>query len=68
MINPETSFTPNRVFRRQYNRAFKKDPTAANMFLLLTELADKRGQLETSPEELAVLMAARFEDSEAYQL
>lgn len=54
------SFTPNRRFRRDYNRLFKKDPAAANVFLLLCELADDRGQVETTEEELAILLNARF--------
>ena len=65
------SFTPNRAFRRQYRRIFRKDPAAANVFLLLAELADERGQVQLGPDaeaELAVLMAARFEDPRAYQL
>lgn len=59
-------FKPNRVFRRRYNRIFKKDPLAANMFLLICELADKSGQVETSEEELAELMTARFNDPAEY--
>ena len=44
---------------------------AANLFLLLAELADENGQVRLGPDpeaELAVLMAARFEDPTAYQL
>ena len=55
-------FKPNRKFKREYKRLFKKDPLGANTFLLLCELADKNGQIETNPEELAELMAARFND------
>ncbi len=62
------SFKPNRKFRRDYDRIFKRDPMAANTFLLICELADKKGQVETSPEELAELMAARFEDPKGYAL
>jgi len=62
------NFKPNRKFRRRYDRLFKKDPMAANAFLLLCELADNNGQVKTDPEELAVLLAARFEDPEGYQL
>lgn len=62
------TFTPNRKFRRKYDQIFRKDPMAANTFFLLCEMANKKGQVETSPEELAELMAARFEDLEAYQL
>ncbi|HPC02989.1 MAG TPA: hypothetical protein PLE04_04385 [Syntrophales bacterium] len=65
------SFIPTRRFRRDYDRIFQKDPAAANLFLLLAELADESGNVtfETPPEkELARLMAARFDDPRAYQL
>ena len=54
------SFRPNRKFKKEYNRLFKTNPEAANLFLLLCELADENGQVETSEEELAVLMGTRF--------
>jgi hypothetical protein len=60
--------TPNRKFKRDYDRLFRKDPPAANVFLLLCELADERGQVKTDEAELARLMAARFENPRAYQL
>lgn len=66
------SFTPNRHIRRDYNRLFKKDPAAANVFLLLAELADDKGQVKFEtpcPEtEIQLLMVARFDDPLAYQL
>lgn len=65
------SFTPNRRFRRDYDRAFRKDPAAANMLLLLAELADNQGQVCLGPVpefELKRLMSARFSDPTAYQL
>ncbi len=58
----------NRKFRRQYDRLFKKDPLSANFFLLLAELADENGQVATNKEELAELIAIRFEDPEEYAL
>ncbi len=64
-------FRPSRRFRRHYDRIFRRDPLAANVLLLLAELADDQGQVhfDGPPEvELAVLMAARFEDPRAYQL
>ncbi len=61
--------SPSRRFRRDYDRAFRKDPVAANLLLLLAELADKQGRVKTDEHELARLMAARFgEDLRAYQL
>ncbi|HLA27801.1 MAG TPA: hypothetical protein VJZ49_07895 [Syntrophales bacterium] len=63
-----TTFTPSRHFRRDYDRAFRKEPLAANMLLLMAELADDRGQVKTDEAELARLMAARFNDCRAYQL
>lgn len=62
------AFKPSRKFKKDYDRIFKKDPLAANTFLLICELADEKGQVETSPEELAVLFTARFEDPEEYVL
>lgn len=59
------AFKPNRHFRREYRRIFKKDPMAANVFMLLAELADENGQVRLGPDpesELAQLLAARFED------
>ncbi len=62
----------NRKFRRDYDRHFSRNPAAANLFLLLRELADKRGTVRIDApayeEELARLMAARFDDPRAYQL
>jgi hypothetical protein len=65
------SFTPGRKFKRHYDRLFKKDPAAANAFLLLAELADEKGQVRLGPcpeAEIQQLMAARFDDCRAYQL
>ena len=59
---------PNKKFKRKYKKLFKKDPLAANTFLLLCELADERGQVETNEEELAELMAVRFNDPREYAL
>jgi len=64
-------FSPSRKFKREYNRIYRKDPAAANVFLLLAELADEKGQVrfETPfPEtEIQRLMIARFKDPLAYQ-
>lgn len=63
------AFRPNKKFKRDYERLFKKDPLAANMFLLLCELANNKGQVVVKDDrELAELMAVRFEDPESYQL
>ena len=69
------NFKPNRVFKKEYNRLFKKDPIAANTFLLLAELADEKGQVkilgtteEEIGEEINKLMVARFNDPEEYAL
>ena len=61
-------FKPTRRFKKKYDWLYKQDPLAANTFLLVCELADERGQVETSLEELATLFAARFEDPEEYLL
>jgi hypothetical protein len=64
-------FKPNRLFRSDYNRLFRKDPEAANTLLLLAELADDKGQVKLGPcpeVEIQQLLVARFEDKKAYQL
>jgi len=64
----------NKNFKKDYDKIFKEDPIAANMLLLLFDLADRKGnvEIEGTEEESAVvlseLMNARFEDPEAYQL
>lgn len=66
------TFIPSRKFKRDYDRLFLKDPAAANVFLLLCELADEKGQVvfdSPSPEvEIQRSMATRFNDPRAYQL
>lgn len=66
------SFTPSRRFRHDYDRLFRKDPAAANVMLLLCELANDRGEVRLDtpfPEiEIQRLMGARFADPRAYQL
>ena len=61
-------FKPSRRFKRDYDRIFKRNPEAANLFLMLAEMADEQGQVVTDEAELARLMGARFEDPRAYQL
>lgn len=58
----------NSALKKTYDQLFKRNPKAANLFLLLTELADERGQIRTDEKELAELMAARFEDPRRYAL
>ena len=62
------TFKPNKKFKRHYDRIFKQEPVMANLFLLLCELADERGQVKIDEQELAELMAARFEDPRKYAL
>jgi len=62
-------FKPNRKFRKEYDKVFQKDPMAANVLLLLCELADGREKVQTNEKELAQLMTARFGDGfKEYQL
>jgi hypothetical protein len=66
-----STFTPSRRCRRNYDRLFKKDPAAANVFLLLAELADEKGNVQLGPcpeAEIQELMTARLNDCRAYQL
>ena len=63
------TFQPNRKFKKDYDRLFKKDPLAANTLLLLCELADKNGQVFVKDEsQITELMAVRFNDPEEYAL
>ena len=63
---------PNRKLRRDYDLIYREDPLAANVFLLLTELADDQGQINFGTlcleQEIQRLMRARFDDPLAYQL
>ena len=64
-------FKPNRRFRIDYNHLFRINPEMANLHLLLCELAVETGQVRLGPipeSKLAELMAARFENPQAYQL
>jgi len=56
------------AIKKKYDHLFRKNPEAANLFLLLTELADKQGQIKTDEKELVDLMAARFKDPRGYSL
>lgn len=62
------TLNPSRHFRRDYDRIFRKNPAAANMMLLLSELADEKGQVVSDEQDLKALMVARFDDYRAYQL
>ena len=59
---------PNRRLKRDYDRIFRKSPEAANLFLLLCELADERGQVQINEAEITALMRARFDDPREYAL
>lgn len=62
------NFQPNRRFRKKYNQIFRDNPEAANLFLLLCELADKEGRIVADEAELAKLMTVRFGNPREYQL
>ncbi|MBN1226343.1 MAG: hypothetical protein JXA79_05080 [Deltaproteobacteria bacterium] len=62
------AFKPNRAFKKEYNRLFENDPQAANLFLLLAELADQEGHAITNEFEIVSLIAVRFTDPMEYQL
>jgi len=67
-------FRPTRKFKRRYDHLFKKNPTAANLYLLLCELAGPDGKVvfpgneQIMTRELRDLMIARFEDPRRYAL
>ena len=54
------AFTQNKKINKKYNEVFKKDPFAANTFLLICELADESVQVETTPKGLAILFGAKL--------
>lgn len=60
-------FNPNKKFWKDYNQIFKRDPAEANLFLLLCELADEKGQVEIDDEQLTLLANIRFPDSTRHQ-
>jgi hypothetical protein len=67
-------FIAGRKFKKKYRQIFKKDPVAANLFLLLAELAGPDGKVILPGDpgaveaELQTLLAARFEDPQGWQL
>lgn len=63
----------DRKFRREYDSLFKKEPLAANVMLLLCELADEKGIINfeinyPTDAEIKRLLLARFNDPYAYNL
>jgi len=68
------AFKPNKAFRKKYKRLWKQNPEAANLFLLMCELADERGQMvlpenpQEIEQELADLMNVRFDDPRGWAL
>jgi hypothetical protein len=63
MFNPKS-----KNFKYDYDRLFKMDPMMANMFLLLRELAEDKGQVVIDEKEIADLMGIRFNDPNEYAL
>ena len=62
-------------FKKTYDKIFKQDPIGANVFLLISELADSEGNVEfkngpdgTPIQEICDLLQARFNDPEEYAL
>ncbi len=58
----------NPEFVKDYNEIFKESPLAANIYLLICEMADNNGQVTMSDDELTAAVNARFIDPDAYQL
>jgi len=59
---------PDQKLKKYYDQLFKSDPAAANLFLLLVELADENGQITPDEEELALLFSIRFGNPTDYSL
>lgn len=62
------NFKANKNFKKQYKRIFRHKPEAANLFLLLCELADQKGHIVIGETELARLMKKRFQNPQKYEL
>ncbi len=52
--------------KKKYDFLFKRDPVAANLFLLMTEITNSQGRVTSNEQEIADLMNARFEDCQVY--
>jgi len=61
-------FTPNSKFKKEYNKIYDSEPYMANLFLLLCELANEKGEVEITVDELFILSKARFNDPDEYAL
>ena len=61
-------FKPNKRFKKDYDKIFRQNPEAANLYLLLCELADKKGRVIADEGQLARLMSERFSDPKEYAL
>jgi len=61
-------FKPNKLFKKDYDKLFKKDPHQANVLLLLCEIADEHGQVEISDDDLVALFNTRFNSYDEYSL
>ena len=66
-------FKPNKKFKKDYDKLFKKDPLQANMLLLMCELANENGEVIfpkniDCTKEIGKLMKIRFSDVEEYAL
>ena len=64
----------NKKFKQDYDKIFKEDPLIANTMLLFMDLADGNGRFELpanedeAATEINMLLFARFENPEEYQL
>lgn len=61
-------FKPSKVFKKEYDRLYKNDPQCANMLLLLCELANEKGEVYHTEEELTHLYNLRFDSPNVYAL
>jgi hypothetical protein len=66
----DTPNIPNQSFKRDYDKIFKENPVAANLFLLLFEIADDAGTIVgLSDQDIVYLSKLRFgDDYTKYQL
>lgn len=64
----------NKAFKKEYDKIFNHDPLAANIFLMLVDMADEKGEIyfegseDQMNDQINILVNGRFNDVFEYQL
>lgn len=61
-------FKPNRAFKQDYDKIYRKNPLAANLYLLFCEMADSNREVRVTEQELIELMPECFKNVREYAL